>query len=151
MITAARSAGLAAALALSILSMTPPAAAQSTQSAKSPSLPLALGKRDFETYCAACHGESGKGDGPVAEFIALTAPDLTRLARKNAGRFPAELVERIIDGRADVKVHGTRDMPIWGDWFDVEADQPGLRREEREIVVRERIATLTAYLKSIQE
>ncbi len=115
------------------------------------SLRLALGRDDFETYCASCHGESGRGDGPVGEFIALRVADLTQLTRKNGGRFPAELVERVIDGREEVKVHGPRDMPVWGDWFDVEADQPGLRAQEREIVVRERIATLTAYIKSLQQ
>lgn len=114
------------------------------------SLNLALGRQDFETYCASCHGESGRGDGPVAEFIALAAADLTVLARRSAGRFPAELVERVIDGREDVKVHGPRDMPVWGDWFDYEADQPGLRAEEREIVVRARIANLTSYLRTLQ-
>ena len=115
------------------------------------SLPLALGKQDFETYCASCHGESGHGDGPVAEFIALEAADLGKLARKNGGQFPTQRVEQIIDGREEVKVHGPRDMPVWGDFFDYEANQPGLRAEEREIVVRERIAALTAYLKVLQE
>lgn len=115
------------------------------------SLRLALGKQDFETYCSSCHGESGRGDGPVAEFIALEAANLTKLARKNGGRFPTEQVERVIDGREEVKVHGPRDMPVWGDWFDNEADQPGLRAQEREMVVRERIAALTTYLETLQE
>ena len=57
----------------------------------------------------------------------------------------------MIDGRGEVKVHGPRDMPVWGDWFDSEAEQPGLRAREREIVVRERISGLTAYLKTLQE
>ena len=119
-------------------------------SGEATSLPLALGKQDFGTYCASCHGESGRGDGPVAEFLALEAADLTKLARRNGGQFPAERVEQVIDGRGEVKVHGPRDMPVWGDWFDSEADQPGLRAEEREIVVRERIAALTAYLETLQ-
>jgi mono/diheme cytochrome c family protein len=117
----------------------------------SSSLSVALGKQDFETYCASCHGESGLGDGPVAEFIAIEAADLTKLARKNGGEFPTERVQEIIDGRTEVKVHGPRDMPVWGDWFDDEANQPGLRAEERELVVRERIAALAGYLQTLQE
>lgn len=114
-------------------------------------LRLALGKQDFETYCASCHGETGEGNGPVAEFIALEAADLTRLARKYGGKFPVEQVARVIDGRDVVKVHGPRDMPVWGDWFDAEAQQPGLRPEERELVVRERIAAITSYIESLQK
>ena len=30
---------------------------------------LAEGKALFETYCLVCHGESGKGDGPIADKI----------------------------------------------------------------------------------
>jgi mono/diheme cytochrome c family protein len=113
-------------------------------------LRLELGGDDYETYCASCHGLSGRGDGPVAEFLALTTADLTKLSRNNGGKFPAERVAQIIDGRQDVKIHGTRDMPVWGDWFDVEAESPGLRASEREIVVQERIRALLGYLETIQ-
>ncbi|MBL8906989.1 MAG: cytochrome c [Rhizobiales bacterium] len=113
-------------------------------------LRLKLGGNDYETYCASCHGVSGRGDGPVAEFLALTPADLTQLSRKNGGRFPAERVAQIIDGRQDVRIHGTRDMPVWGDWFDVEAESPGLRASEREMVVQERIKALLVYLETIQ-
>jgi mono/diheme cytochrome c family protein len=30
---------------------------------------LAEGRALFETYCLVCHGESGKGDGPIADKI----------------------------------------------------------------------------------
>ncbi len=113
-------------------------------------LRLELGGNDYETYCASCHGVSGRGDGPVAEFLALTPADLTQLSRKNGGKFPAERVAQIIDGRQDVKIHGPRDMPVWGDWFDVEAESPGLRASEREMVVQERIKALLVYLETLQ-
>ncbi|MFO0994624.1 MAG: cytochrome c [Hyphomicrobiales bacterium] len=113
-------------------------------------LRLALGGNDYETYCASCHGVGGRGDGPVAEFLAIIPADLTQLSRKNGGKFPAERVAQIIDGRQDVKIHGPRDMPVWGDWFDVEAESPGLRASEREIVVQERIKALLVYLETIQ-
>src|SRR5262245_51926027 len=65
-------------------------------------LRLELGGNDYQTYCASCHGESGRGDGPVAEFLALTPADLTNLARKNGGTFPAARLAQIIDGRQEV-------------------------------------------------
>jgi len=113
-------------------------------------LRLALGHNDYETYCASCHGQEGHGDGPVAEFLALTPADLTKLARKNGGIFPVERITEVIDGRQQVKTHGPRDMPVWGDWFDAEAEAPGLRASEREIVIHERIEALVAFLKTIQ-
>ncbi len=144
--TGRRWTGMLAGLVVASALGTGAAAAAGTES-----LRLALGKQDFETYCASCHGESAAGDGPVAEFLALEAADLTGLARKYGGKFPVEQVERVIDGRDVVKVHGPRDMPVWGDWFDSEAQQPGLRPEEREMVVRERIAAITSYLETLQK
>ena len=111
---------------------------------------LELGQRDFRTYCAACHGPDGKGDGTLAEYLTLAVPDLTRLTKLNAGQFPAERVADVVDGRADVKVHGMRDMPVWGDWFNAEAISPDTDAETRELIVNDRIASLVGYIKSIQ-
>lgn len=40
---------------------------------------LELGQKKYNTYCAACHGNTGMGDGPVtprfADIPALTGPD----------------------------------------------------------------------------
>ncbi len=113
-------------------------------------LSLELGQRDFRNYCAACHGVSGVGDGTIAEFLTLTVPDLTRLTKKNGGLFPRERVAGVIDGREEVRVHGARDMPVWGDWFDQEAVSPDTDKESREMIVRDRIDSLVGYIESIQ-
>lgn len=112
---------------------------------------LELGKRDFRNYCSGCHGVSGKGDGTLAEFLTLSIPDITKLSKLNSGKFPEERVTEVIDGRADVKVHGMRDMPVWGDWFNSEAISPDTDREAREMIVQDRIRSLVGYIKSIQE
>lgn len=119
--------------------------------AQSAGLMTELGAADFQTYCAACHGVAAKGDGTVAEFLTIPAPDLTQLTKKNAGIFPRERVAEVIDGRAEVKVHGARDMPVWGDWFDTEAANEGMSYEEREAVVSARINALLSWLETIQE
>ena len=111
---------------------------------------LELGRRDYVNYCAACHGPDGKGDGTLGEFLTLAVPDLTRLSKLNAGKFPEERVEQVIDGRVDVKVHGMRDMPVWGDWFNSEAASLDTDKAARELIVNDRIASLMNYLKSIQ-
>lgn len=113
-------------------------------------LRLELGGNDYQNNCASCHGVNGHGDGPVAEFLALVPIDLTALARKNHGVFPSARVAKIIDGRQQVRAHGSRDMPVWGIWFNAEADEPGLQASEREALVRKRIESLVAFLKTIQ-
>jgi len=109
-----------------------------------------LGGRDFRNYCSACHGIEGKGDGTLGEFLTLAVPDLTKLSKLNSGQFPEERVTGVIDGRADVKVHGMRDMPVWGDWFDSEAISQDTDREARELIVKDRIQSLVGYIESIQ-
>jgi cytochrome c oxidase cbb3-type subunit 3 len=42
-----------------------------------------LGKIVYEDNCAACHGRSGKGDGPLAEVLNLKARDHTDSAEMN--------------------------------------------------------------------
>jgi mono/diheme cytochrome c family protein len=134
--------GVAAAL---ILAGGPVALANSTTP-----IPADPGRGDFMTYCSACHGVSGIGDGTVAEFLTLTAANLTQLSLKNGGIFPRQRAIEVIDGRAQVSVHGERDMPVWGDWFKFEADADGADAKAEKIV-RERIDELVTYLESIQQ
>ncbi len=109
------------------------------------------GHADFLTYCAACHGVGAKGDGTVAEFLTINAADLTQLKKKNGGTFPREHIFDVIDGRAAVKTHGPRDMPVWGDWFMFEAGSSVLGKGAQEDVIRARIDALVGYIATIQE
>lgn len=79
----------------------------------------------FARFCASCHGDQARGDGPVASSLAVRVPDLTRLAERNGGRFPADDVLQFIDGRIDVMAHGPRTMPVWGYelWWEGGADR----------------------------
>ena len=112
-----------------------------------------LGKQEFESKCAACHGLSGKGDGPQAT---VTRPaNLTILAKNNGGVFPTRRVYEIIDGRQDVAAHGPRTMPIWGRYFQVGVpdvpDGAAGTFDYRESTVRDRIQALIDYLVLLQE
>lgn len=131
---------VAAGMAQGAETLTPPAPQQG--------LELQLGAEDFRIYCATCHGVDAKGQGPVAEFLTLGPRDLTGLARRAGGKFPADLIARVIDGRAEVKAHGPRDMPVWGDYFG--AEKPGASRVVKEAEAQARIRALVAYLESIQ-
>jgi cytochrome c1 len=95
------------------------------------------GKQLFEQYCASCHGESGRGDGPVANSLSVEVPDLTRLAQRHRSFFDREQVERIIDGRHVIGAHGTRTMPVWGEDFSrAQLGNPDAERGTRTVIVR---------------
>lgn len=58
---------------------------------------MARGKEMYDTYCMVCHGATGKGDGPVAEHMALKPPSL--LTEKMNSWNDAEIYHVITDGR----------------------------------------------------
>lgn len=115
---------------------------------------VAAGAAEYRIACYQCHGEAGRGDGPMAQFLTIKPADLTQLAKKNNGKFPFLEIFQIIDGRAVVKAHGEGPMPIWGDRYTVESGAKGLepyRSYTAEPFVRARILELTYYIQSIQE
>lgn len=112
-----------------------------------------LGKIEYESACAACHGLNGKGDDSVLKSeLVKQVPDLTELSRQNNGVFPFESVYQIIDGRKEIKTHGSRDMPIWGAAFKSQASVYFDRMSpfNSESIIRSRILALTEYLHRLQ-
>ncbi|MFN3577939.1 MAG: c-type cytochrome [Tabrizicola sp.] len=71
------------------------------------------GAEDFATYCAACHGAGGKGDGPAAERLDRRPADLTRIAARNGGVFPGTRVMAKIWGYTGGR-NGASPMPQFG-------------------------------------
>ena len=112
-----------------------------------------FGKQEFIRSCAACHGESGKGDGLVAGLLLVRPPDLTLIRERHGGKFPASWVYRIIDGRNDLRAHGRAEMPIWGDRYRADALRglPLPLNVDADAVVHGRILSLVFYLDLIQE
>ena len=104
------------------------------------------GEELFVRFCASCHGESGRGDGPVARGLSTTVPDLTRIGQRY-GEFPTTLVRDTIDGRgARIDAHGTRTMPVWGYEFWIEEGGDVTAQSQ----MREIIAKLVDYIRSLQ-
>ena len=103
----------------------------------------ASGKEMFMTYCAVCHGKDAKGDGPAASALNKAPADLTRLAAKNGGKYPADRVSQTIHGNVEVPAHGTREMPIWGNLFYQMS-------QGHQAEVQLRIANLNQYIQSLQ-
>jgi mono/diheme cytochrome c family protein len=95
---------------------TPPT--ETLRQAAGPDLSEAVfGETIYLRYCAACHGRSLKGDGPVAPGLVKKPIDLTALTSRFGGAFPYDRVAAMIDGRQTNRMHGTPDMPVWGEVF----------------------------------
>ena len=105
------------------------------------------GRQLFERYCSACHGMDGKGEGPVAIALKTPPADLTHIARRRGGAFPAPEIAAYIDGRAEVRAHGSRDMPVWGERFSKQVGGGSIGEE----VVRGNVLVLIRYLQSLQQ
>ena len=113
------------------------------------------GREEYMIACAVCHGESGKGDGPMAGVLKIATPSLTTLStEKGGGSFPFEWTVWMIDGRNIIRAHGAEKMPVWGTRYMASAETMEASSEvpeARELMVRGRILSLVYYLQSIQE
>jgi len=107
----------------------------------------ASGAEMYAQYCAACHGPSGKGDGPAASAFKTPPADLTTLAKRHGGKYPDTYVTTVLDyGVQEAKAHGSKDMPVWGPLFGSISSERSVSAQE----ARLRISNLTEYLKSLQ-
>jgi len=119
-----------------------------------------VGKSEFQSSCASCHGADGKGNGPLREQLKVPPSDLTVLARNNNGVFPTNALYETIDGSKTVPTHGSREMPIWGERFNPIISLPHsvdpsswkmAGPEQSPEVVRKRILAVIDYLGRIQQ
>jgi mono/diheme cytochrome c family protein len=106
---------------------------------------LVRGRRSFQVHCVNCHGDEGRGDGPLAEILRVPPRDLTQLSRNNGGEFPTDRIYQAIDGRSEIVGHGRREMPVWGLTFLERG-----RDTAEEKATQERIIDLIFYLRMIQ-
>jgi mono/diheme cytochrome c family protein len=111
-----------------------------------------IGRTEFETSCAGCHGASAKGDGPLKAWLLKAPSDLTLLAQRNGGVFPFQQVREVIDGRTPTEIgpHGSREMPIWGSVYRGQAITPGEGELSPEWTATLKLMALTDYLARIQ-
>lgn len=120
-----------------------------------------IGKAEFQSSCASCHGADAKGRGPVSGQLKTAPSDLTMLAKNNNGVFPTNAVYETLYGSKSVPAHGTREMPIWGERFNPIVNLPHAvdsyywqkagPQQNPEVVVRTRILAVIDYLNRIQQ
>ena len=113
-----------------------------------------IGKNEYMRSCASCHGASGKGDGYVVKALIKKPTDLTKLSQDNKGVFPFSRIYDAIDGRMEVLAHGTREMPVWGEFYSRDTNTglpPALASKDiAEALTRVRILALIEYISTLQ-
>ena len=97
----------------------------------------------YRTFCASCHGERGRGDGPVADLSNPPASDITVLQQRAGGTFPRAEVRAILDGSKTIRGHDGNGMP---DWNRVLRQTAG--GDER--LVQRRIDALVSHVEGLQ-
>ncbi|BEI38606.1 cytochrome c [Polynucleobacter sp. HIN8] len=109
-----------------------------------------FGKREYVSNCANCHGMDGKGNGPYSDLLKKSPPNLTTLSKNNGGIFPMDRLYQSITGD-NIKAHGSRDMPIWGMEYRVEAANRYMESSyDPDAYVRVRVLALLEYLYRLQ-
>ena len=132
-----------------VLAMVVPSVAQDEPKKEIKHVPMratsaASGQEMYKSYCASCHGTEGKGNGPAAEALKVPPTDLTALAEKNGGKYPALKVAAILRGEEVPSAHGSKDMPIWGNLF-------WKMSGGHEAEVQQRVANLSKHIESLQQ
>jgi len=104
---------------------------------------LAQGKAVYREYCAVCHGNDGRGHGPIAKASKIHPTDLAAL-RRNNGSFPAQQIDAALRGDDPVVAHGAPGMMVWGALFlsDVNGNEAAAAATRRDVI---------AYIESMQE
>jgi mono/diheme cytochrome c family protein len=129
------------ALGSGLLAVRAPAGQGSDEKARA----VRRGKVLYGLHCQTCHGEEGRGDGVLAEHLKVEPSDLRALGRRPGG-YSEEWLSQVIDGREEIRGHGTREMPVWG----IGLREPD-RMADQEADVEGRIEDLVAYVLSIQD
>jgi mono/diheme cytochrome c family protein len=78
---------------------------------------LASGKETFLKYCASCHEEDGKENGPAAMALKPPPSDLTTLLVRHEGKYPEGYISALVKFGRSLAAHGSLDMPVWGSCF----------------------------------
>ncbi|MFS2014202.1 cytochrome c [Azospirillum sp. CT11-132] len=136
--------------AAGIAALCSPALAQSRSEKTMEKADEPIGQSSYFANCAVCHGRSGHGDGPYADYLTRKPANLTTIRERNKGVFPLEYLYGMIDGREGIGAHGPREMPVWGSAFRAESVQD-FWPWGSEQVVRGKILELVYYIQTIQD
>jgi hypothetical protein len=84
----------------------------------------------------------------VAAALRDPPADLTRIAARRGGEFPAVDIAEYVDGWKRAAAHGTTDMPVWG--RRLRGPAQGISEDDT-LLDPGQIFLIVEYLRSIQE
>lgn len=107
------------------------------------------GKTLYMQHCMSCHGVDGKGDGPAAEGLSTTPADLTKIAARRDGVWPALQVMDILSGYSRI-AQPREDMPVIVDILDHNMSEfdPG---NGEPFLMPTKLIEIANYLESLQD
>ena len=108
-----------------------------------------VGKTLYLQHCVSCHGVDGKGDGPVAARLSTPPADLTRIAARRDGVWPAFEVMTILSGYSR-NILPREDMPIIVDLLDNEMSEFD-RGNGETILMPTKLIAIASYLETLQD
>ncbi|MGB5559918.1 MAG: cytochrome c [Paracoccaceae bacterium] len=112
--------------------------------------PEVTARQDFTAFCAACHGDDGKGGGEAAGPLGKRPANLTTIAARNGGTFPRVRVMSVIDGYTRRDQHGSL-MPEFGALLE-EGELQMVETEGGILTpTPARLVALATYIESIQQ
>ena len=76
-----------------------------------------VGRLLFKKNCIACHGRTGRGDGPASKGLATQPADLTKIAERRDGVWPILEIISILDGYFE-NTNQREGMPIFENLLD---------------------------------
>lgn len=104
----------------------------------------------YADFCEACHGASGRGDGPTASLLPKPPADLTTISARNGGTFPLEHVLSTIDGYSRRGEHSSI-MPEMGPVLQEGSPVMVDTGDGIKTPVPPRLLALALYLETLQQ
>jgi mono/diheme cytochrome c family protein len=104
------------------------------------------GKQMYADYCAPCHGQDGKGNGPAATAMKTPPANLSLLAKNNGGKYPEAHVAAVLNFGDEKSAHGNKQMPVWGPLFESLDWTSSAKGTE----AKQRINRLNSYIETLQ-
>ena len=107
------------------------------------------GERLFMENCVACHGVTGRGDGPNAHRLNTPPADLTRIAARRDGVWPMLEVMSILDGYLKF-TNPREEMPVFEGFLDNEMVEFDTGNGVTTMVPA-KLVEVASYLETIQD
>lgn len=108
-----------------------------------------VGNTLYLQHCVSCHGVDGKGDGPVAARLSTPPADLTKIAARRDGVWPAFEIMTILSGYSR-NILPREDMPVIIDLLDNEMSEFDIGNGEA-ILMPTKLIAIASYLESLQD